>query len=54
MVCLITSDKSLSENAYRIIEVDGSDVILRQSNATILRVDEQESLREENDFPYKI
>lgn len=36
---------------YRIIELDGSDVILGQGNASILTMDEQESLREENDFP---
>jgi len=40
------------KNAYRIIEVDISDVILGQRNAPILRMDKEESLREENDFPY--
>lgn len=36
---------------YRIVELDGSDVVPGQGDAAILRMDEQESLREENDFP---
>lgn len=36
---------------YHVIELDGSDVVLGQGDAAILRVDEQESLREEHDFP---
>lgn len=35
---------------YRIIELDGADVILGQGNASVLRMDKQESLGEENDF----
>lgn len=44
---------TLSDRSYyRVVELDGADVILGQGNASILRVDEQEPLREENDFPY--
>lgn len=46
--CHSTSQES---EYYRVIELDGSDVVLGQGDAAILRMDEQESLREENDFP---
>lgn len=37
---------------YRIVELDSTDVIPGQGNASELRMDEKESLREENDFSW--
>ena len=47
-----TNPATLLTHTYRIIELDGVDVILGQSNAPILGMDEQDSLREEDDLSY--
>lgn len=44
-VCVCHNCKS-----HRIIELDVADVILGQGDASILRVNKQQALREENDF----
>lgn len=51
--CATTAHRVTSQasECYRIVELDGSDVVLGQGDAAILRMDEQESLREEKDFP---
>lgn len=38
--------------SYRVVELDAADVILGQSDASVLRVDEQKPLREKGDFSW--